>query len=853
VLGSYAPFAGKIDEVRISSRAIRFGTGTLRLDLQESRTAFFRMEKKAQLRLKVINGADEKVKGASLRVACEGTSQSIDLPALKPRQETVIQVPVNTRLRAGRYPLSILAYDAGGKPLGDPAGVDLTIVPRELPHQMPVVMWGTPDSLREMKDIGFNYSLVTVPHVFADTRAAGKAQDRRHDPDWQLLRRQLDQMMAMGLHAAPILSPGGWAANQKQFDRIDHDGKPYHPANVCGLFDRIQDFCRDVGATVALSLGDMPAFKAALINTEARATQLCFHDIDKAAYKQFSGQDIPANVTSARGLLYRNLSNFPPGRIIPDNDPILNYLRWFWKQGDGWNKLDTLVSQGIHSTGRQDLWTWFDPANQAPSVWGSGGKVDAISQWTYTNPNPIKVGFACDELFAMAGGRPGQQVMNMIQIIWYRSRSAPMPGKGRKPVAAPAEWEKKCPDARFISIPPDHLSEGMWLELARPIKGIMNHGWGSLGSKLGYQQTGYTTTNVQTRQRHSEMLHKVVMPQGPMLMQVPDRPSDVGFLESFASQMLAARMPYRWESTAYMIVRFAALQPRILYAETIEKEGLDQYKVLVLPVCDVLTQSVADAIRKFQARGGIVIGDELLAPGIQSDILLQRYDRTGHPLRDKAVLLERAAKLRKDLGSYYTRVADSSDPEVIVRLRRYEDSDYLFAVNDHRTFGDYVGQHKLVMEKGVHARATLTLNRPTGFVYDLTESREVTDIHKANDRLSFESDLSPGQGRLFLVTSRPIGQVRIAGPQQAATGDAITCEISITDDAGQDIDAVVPLHVQITDAQGKPAEYSGYYGAANGKITLKLDVPANAARGVWKIQAQELASGRSGFAKLTIH
>jgi hypothetical protein len=859
----HGPFSGKIDEVRLSNGVVRFAVGKVRIDTDLSRTAFYRLEKDATLHLRVTNNRDQALDGASVKISADGMDgKPFKLPDLKPNESAIVDAPVDTRLHIGQYATQVIALDNSGKPLGDAAKINLTLVARPIPNTMPVMMWGTPDAgtFQQLKDIGFTDCLLWVPQQSADKElwSGAKAADQRAAPAWQNVRKQLDELMNLGLGGAPELTPGYYASStHKQYDRVDRDGKPYKESNIDGLFPQVQDYCYKVGAMTAKTLGDLPSFKASLIHTEVRdATRLSFHEIDKAAYKKFSGQNIPVTVSSIRGTLYHALSDFPANRIVPDNYPILEYLRWFWKVGDGWNELNTLVSKGVHSTGRSDIWTWFDPAIRVPSVWGSGGKVDVISQWTYSYPNPLDIGLACDDLMAMAQGQPGQKVMNMIQIIWYRSQTAPILKKGEKAPPNQAAWEKELPDAPFISIAPDHLSEGMWLELAHPIKGIMNHGWGSLGDKLGYKQGSYFTTNVDTRTRLTEMLHKVVQPLGPTLMQVPDRKADVAYLQSFASQMLAGRGTYGWGggwgADAYMLLRYAAIQPQIVYDETIEKEGLDQYKVLVLVDCDVLTKSVADAIEKFQSRGGIVIGDEHLAPGIQPDILLQSYARTATPDKDKAVLLERAAKLRKDLGAYYTRAADSSNPQVIVRLRQYDDSDYLFAVNDHRTYGDYVGQHRKVMEKGLPSQATLSLNRPDGIIYDLCESRQVKDVQKADGRLSFKSDFGPGQGRLFLVTTRPIAAVHVKAPDQASAGDSITCDISVTDDAGKAIDAVIPLQVKITDANGNPAEFSGYYGAKDGKVEINLDVPTNAAAGQWKIQATELASGLNGEAGLQV-
>jgi len=45
------------------------------------------------------------------------------------------------------------------------------------------------------------------------------------------------------------------------------------------------------------------------------------------------------------------------------------------------------------------------------------------------------------------------------------------------------------------------------------------------------------------------------------------------------------------------------------------------------------------------------------------------------------------------------------------------------------------------------------------------------------------------------------------------------------------------------DPDGKPAEFSGYHGAKDGQLQIRLDVARNDTRGLWRIHAQELASG----------
>ena len=83
---------------------------------------------------------------------------------------------------------------------------------------------------------------------------------------------------------------------------------------------------------------------------------------------------------------------------------------------------------------------------------------------------------------------------------------------------------------------------------------------------------------------------------------------------------------------------YAHLQPEIVFDETITSRGLDGFRVLVMADCDVITQSMAERIKAFQAKGGIVVGDDRLAPAIQPDIRLTPYQRTGHADKDKAAL-----------------------------------------------------------------------------------------------------------------------------------------------------------------------------------------------------------------------
>lgn len=850
---THCGFPGYLDQVRICRGVVPFFSGSMAIDLRPGPTAFVRGTRNARLVVVVSNDTGKRLTQGSVRLSFAGVTRKTPLPDLRPGAGRTLVVPVDTSWRAGTYSLHVAASAVvEGKRLEAARDIDVTLTPRPLPNQMPVVMWGTGDIPR-LKEIGFTHHLVHAVD-YAKVWAAGRPTDAGSTGQLQQWGKMLDELLVNGLHAAVYLRPGPWVASRpdlkKKYQRIDRAGKPYDKNNICATFPEIQRFGYNTGASVARSFGKFAALDASLIHSEVRdGTNLCFHPHDRKAFRLFAGYGIPDRVVGKHGVRYTTIAGFPGNRVVPDDDPVLTFYRWFWKTGDGWNDLHTRVSDGLKSTGRKDLWTWFDPAVRVPSVWGSGGRVDVISQWTYSYPDPIKVGQAADELFAMAAGAPGQQVMKMTQVIWYRNQTAP---KSKDPKVKQAQWEKDLPDARFITIAPDHLREAFWEEVSRPVRGIMYHGWGSL---VQASSGSYRYTNPKTKGALAELIRTVVRPLGPTFLQVADPPGDVAVLESFASQVFAGRGTWgwsgNWEADTHLILQWAHLQPKIIYDETILRDGLGGCRVLVLPDCDVLTKRVVARIAEFQNKGGLLVADENLCPALTADILLPAYKRTGKAREDKAALQQRAAALRRELDDFYQRHVDASNPDLVVRCRRFRDADYVFVLNDKRTYGDYVGQHRLVMEKGLPNEGTVSVRRPRGFAYDLVAHREVP-VHGKGAFVVWETKLGPGEGRVYLVVDRPLARVRIRTPKTALLGRDAVVRVEVSDSGGRLVPAVVPVEVTITDAQGRPAEGSGYYGARDGAVTIPLALAPNDLPGRWTVRAVELASGKAAAARVVV-
>lgn len=833
---NYGGFPGLIDEVRICHGALSFEQ--VALQVASTRQVWRRMEQAKPVEILCTNLRRETLKGAKLTVDFAGKAEKFLLPDLAPGKVHTAKFTVNTALKAAMYDMRA-RFETGG--YSTEKNAQFQFVPRLSPR-MPVIMWGaSAEVMDQVKDLGFTH-FIGLRADNSETWAQKKPMPPGRPEVIEANRRDLDAALAKGLEVVAAISPDRDFAGKTSFHRLDRSGKPQARGNICASMPEFAPFFQNVGTSVAKAYGDHPAFTSVLVNTEVRdASSPSFNPVDVENYRKFANTAIPPEVTFRSGVEWAKLKDFPQDRVIPDDHPILNYYRWFWTVGDGWNDLHTALHKGVKSTGRRDLWTFFDPAVRQPSISGAGGGVDVISHWTYTYPDPQKIGMCADQLFAMAEatGRR-QQIMKMTQIIWYRSQTAPINPK------APNEtvpWDDHDADAAYITIAPMHLKEALWTKIARPIQGIMYHGWQSLVPSTSV--SGYRYTNPNTAPVLKHLMHDVIEPLGPTLMAIPDERSEVAFLESFTSQMFARRGTYGsnndWGADVWLALQHAHVQTDILYEETlVKKNGLSGRKVLVMPFCDVLTKSVVDRITEWQKKGGKIVADEYLCPGLKADFLLPPFRRAKKNAEDKAKVLE----IAKTLGTFsLPQKAMCDNPEIIVRTRKFGDATYVFVVNDHREAGTYVGQHGMVMENGLPSTGTVSIKAETANVYELTGTQFILPKRNDDGTSSWPVNLGPCDGRIFMVTPKPILGIRLDLPENATAGNTARASVHLTTSQDAPLKAVVPVRVTIRDASGKTAEGSGHYAAENGVVDIDLNLAPNEDPGMWEVRVKELASG----------
>jgi len=103
--------------------------------------------------------------------------------------------------------------------------------------------------------------------------------------------------------------------------------------------------------------------------------------------------------------------------------------------------------------------------------------------------------------------------------------------------------------------------------------------------------------------------------------------------------------------------------------------------------------------------------------------------------------------------------------------------------------------------------------------------------------------IGTGGGKLFMITERPIAKILLDAPESSRRGQQVDLSITVGDETGKAIDAVIPLHVQLLDSQQREVEFSGYYAAQDGKASIAFDLASNDTTGQWTIRVTELASG----------
>ena len=834
---NYYPLGGTLKSVEL--RSAKFTPQDFTADIAR-RLVFERGEKKSLIWVDFLNFVDKKIDSVTVNAVNAGVEMApVFLSEVSGKSGTKLQFPVDTTLLPGKYSIELTAVDAAKKKIAYNR-IEYTIVPA-YGDFMPVMLWGNYEDIKSIREAGFTHQLV---HLFPRSGNFDPASLKQWIP-------HLDANLQQGLYTFGTLHAHFRFLAAKRYLRTGRDGKVYPRANLEASHPDVRREFAEAASSTVKAVGTHPAFNGVLVNSEVRdgALPSFGSGVEPAAFKKFAGYDIPETVSGKSPKPYAGDRDFPWDRVIKDDHKDLFFLRWFWDVGDGWNPLQSLLSNAMRDAVPEEykerFFTFYDPATRVPPMWGSGGDVDMISQWTYAYPDPIKIGQATDEVIAMAQGTPGKKIASMTQAIWYRSQTAPV----GKTVKNPPKWLDEEREAMFISVAPDSLREAFWSKISRRLDAIMYHGVGSLLARTDHKL--YRMTNYESRKVLAELCRNVVEPLGPVLKKVPERPAEVAILHSLAASFYAPKhFPMGWSrgwaADLHLALQWGHFQPAIIFDEHLLAErNIEKLKVIFVPGMEVVTESVLAKLNQLRRRGIIIIGDEFTTPALMVDYRIQSVTRnTYDPAGTKRELQKLGKMLANLLDKHCPRPVTASNADLVVRQRGNDAADYLFVVNDKRTFGNYVGQWGMVQEKGLPNSGTISLRHPAGAAYDLTAHKAVA-LKKQNGNCSFDVSLAPGDGKLILLLDRKISQVAMQLPKTVGRRTKYTVKCRIADHKGLPIPAYIPVEVRMIAANGTRLPGSGFYAAVNGELTVDEVMASNAPEGTVNVTVTCLASGKS--------
>ena len=128
-------------------------------------------------------------------------------------------------------------------------------------------------------------------------------------------------------------------------------------------------------------------------------------------------------------------------------------------------------------------------------------------------------------------------------------------------------------------------------------------------------------------------------------------------------------------------------------------------------------------------------------------------------------------------------------------------------------------------------------------VYELTGTQFIVPKRGDDGVMNWPVDLGPCDGKIFMVMPKPLLGIHLDVPENATMGNTAKVSAHITTTQDAPTKAVIPVRVDIRDANGATTEGSGHYAAENGIVELELNLAPNADPGTWEIRVQELASG----------
>ena len=693
----------------------------------------------------------------------------------------------------------------------------------------------------------------------------------RYDECLPRIRHALDRAVVAGMDFSlcvkdEIVIPKG--AKKEDFVRRNAKGeelRPNRPLYEVGnpvLLKAVEEACESWGRVLA----DYPALSCISVYEETRDAAKASCADDARRYREETGFGMPPDEVFAKNRRTVDgayVKKFKDG-VVPEDDPVLRYFRWFWSGGDGCVQYSAAGAKGFRrafaAAGRKDVKMMWAPAVRCGPRWNTQG-LDLISQWVYPNSSDI-IGTAgpVESVLAMARGVQGQVPGFSTQIMAYRNQVCP---DGVK-LDNPPDWYRDFGRIDYVTVTGDMFTEAAWAALAKPIGEMGFYPWNMINDAP--KSANYTRTNPELTVAAKSLLKDTFAPLSPFLALLGREEPDVAVFESFTAYLMTQGWPYGsgWHNAPVTAMERARLGTKVIYEETIERDGLGGVQVVYAPNCAYLTPSMIGRLRAFQSKGGILIGDRGLVRALKADLTIdlptftqppeidaiEHSTAAGDPqvaknrsatLASKRKMCETAEKIRAFLKGRYAAQSDSSSSDILVYDRSWNGVPYQFVINDRRTFGEMFGPWGLVMEKGLPNTGWVSRRDPDGkvkAVYELTRHVKMPFV-RDGDSVKVDVSFEKNDGRILAYLPAEIADIDVRARIQ---NGKLMVEMKVLDSAGQAVQALIPVEIRIFCEDGSELDGAGFFAAENGRASVALVLDRDSGR-VFRIVCRERAGG----------
>ena len=479
--------------------------------------------------------------------------------------------------------------------------------------------------------------------------------------------------------------------------------------------------------------------------------------------------------------------------------------------------------------------TVHDPFRDVP-VFGRNRGLDAYGTWFYCHPDGGEALTAIEMMLAAVRGKDGTKGFQFGPSLWLYSNEIG-PAKIRQAGTQPK--------ATFMT--------ALWLGLAA------NPLW------FEFYSVSFLMPEWEVEHRDNALLgamsdfhRRFAAPLLPAMHQMQRQKNESAFFIGMANKIFSESVISGYGKAignAFLNLLWKAHVPAdCIFEDSIRAGELKNYRQVFLYGATHLPEDVYKLLKEFQASGGRIITSRALAKYFPN---AEVYEPDLSPIRfssyyyinqkkgyDAATVYALQQKTAGEIAAKFapekSPAAWSSSHELYLRMLENGSCKYIFAKNDRRAYGDFLGKkYHAVFDGELPLEADIIMDiSSAAAVYDFASQKLVKHLPAAAGKRQIKMQFAPGEGKVLMVYERAVDKIQ-------AMVNNNTLSFRILDAAGKKLPGIQPVQIQVFSPDGRESSFSCYAVAENGAGSIPLNLGKNALAGKWTIKVTSPFSGHS--------